>query len=82
VSKEVEADIQACGVLLVGLKNNADGLLKKINMLKDKLAAMEFGKGIGYFDAKNLLALEYLIHLHYYIGFKLEGVDLANGEGF
>lgn len=43
---------------------------------------MSVEKGIGYFDAKNLVALEYLIQLHFYIGFKLEGVDLANGEGF
>jgi hypothetical protein len=36
---------------------------------------------MGYFNAKNLLFLEYLIHLEFYELFKINAVDLTKGAG-
>lgn len=42
----------------------------------------EFEKGIDYYDSKNMLMLQYLTELHFYVMFRLEGKSLADGEGF
>lgn len=56
------------------LETKAQQILEEVNQ-------RDYSKGLGYYNSKNLLLLEYLIHLQYYQLFKVNGESLTEGEG-
>jgi hypothetical protein len=56
-------------------------LVEKVEQLMEEVGEKDYSKGIGYFNSKNLLMLEYLIQLQFYQLFKVNGEDLTTGQG-
>jgi len=56
------------------LEKKLDGMLEEANQ-------NDFTKGIGYYNSKNLLMLEYLVQLQFYQLEKINGEDLTSGQG-
>ena len=56
-------------------------LINKADRLLEQVCSKDYSKGIGYYNSKNMLMLEYLIQLQFYQLFKINGEDLTKGQG-
>ena len=55
--------------------------MKKTELLLGEVKEKDYSKGIGYYNSKNLILLEYLIQLQFYQLFKINGEDFTSGQG-
>jgi hypothetical protein len=46
-----------------GITNCQETLRDKIEKIREKVQEREYNKGLGYFNAKNIIFLEYLVQL-------------------
>lgn len=74
-------DIDQCAALLEKLISSQPELLQKAELLLGEVNEKDYTKGIGYYNSKNLMLLEYLIQLQFYQLFKINGEDLSSGDG-
>lgn len=66
-------DIDQCACLIEKLTSSQPELLKKAQLMLEEVSNKDYSKGIGYYNSKNLMLLEYLIQLQFYQLFKVNG---------
>lgn len=60
---ELGKDVEACGEMMEAMIGCQSVLGEKLQQMKERVEERAYDKGIGYFNAKNLMYLEYLIQL-------------------
>ena len=79
--EELGKDVDACREMMEVMIGCQSVLGEKLQQMKERVEERAYDKGIGYFNAKNLMFLEYLIQLEFYELFRINAVDLTKGTG-
>lgn len=78
---ELGKDVEACREMMEVMIACQGTLAEKVQQMKERVEERAYDKGIGYFNSKNLMFLEYLIQLEFYELFRINAVDLTKGTG-
>lgn len=74
-------DVEACREMMEVMIGCQSTLGEKLQQMRERVEERSYDKGIGYFNAKNLMFLEYLIQLEFYELFRINAVDLTKETG-
>lgn len=74
-------EVEECERLLEKMVEGQGEIEKKVGEVRTWVEEKEFVGGLGYYNAKNMVFMEYLIQLEFYELFKINGVDLTSGQG-